>query len=61
MNEYSINYEGSYDGVYRVYSGSGMMKGQQEEWVGRSDMPKHIGGWKSGKSAYHIIYKQGWN
>lgn len=56
-NQYPFNYEGSFDGAYRIYDGPGMMIGQQEEWIGRSDMPKDIGAWSVGKVAYHIIYR----
>jgi len=27
------------------------------DWIGDSDMPKHVGGWQSGQKAYHIRFQ----
>ncbi|MEI3456521.1 MAG: RHS repeat-associated core domain-containing protein [Bacteroides cellulosilyticus] len=55
-NEYNISYENSAKGVYRVVNGEGLMKASMRDWIGDSDMPKHIGGWQSGSRMYHIRF-----
>lgn len=32
------------------------MKASMRDWIGDSDMPKHIGGWQSGSRMYHIRF-----
>ncbi|WP_291588023.1 RHS repeat-associated core domain-containing protein, partial [Bacteroides sp.] len=56
-NEYSINYENSSSGVYRVVGGKNSMKAYMEDWIGDKGMPKHIGGWQNGKKMYHLRFQ----
>lgn len=57
-NEFPISYEGSYEGIYYANEGkNGNMRGTITDWIGDSDMPKHVGGWQSGQKAYHIRFQ----
>lgn len=55
-NEKELDRKGSFDLRYGMITERGCMILHWEDWIGNKGMPKDIGGWQSGKKAYHIRF-----